>query len=72
MSPDQARPPRTYGGWLRRRGIGLWGLGPTGTLAVLAATLMVVVVAAVKATALLYVAPFAVAAVGLGLARVGG
>ncbi len=72
MFADEARPPRTYGGWRRRRGIGLWGLGPAGTFAVLAAALMIVVVAAVRTTALLYVIPPAVAAAGFGLAQVGG
>ena len=28
-------PARSYGGWRRRRSIGLWGLGPAGTFALL-------------------------------------
>ena len=32
---EQAGRPRDYGGWRRRRGIGLWGLGTGGTFTVL-------------------------------------
>ena len=35
MSLRDPQEPRTYGGWRRRRGIGLFGLGAAGTLAVL-------------------------------------
>jgi hypothetical protein len=72
MSYDQAQGPRDYGGWRRRRGIGLFGLGAAGTAAVLAALLVLIIVAAADAAALLYVAPPVLAAGGLGLARVGG
>jgi len=71
MLPEQARP-RDYGGWRRRRGIGLWGLGAAGTLAVLAAAVLVILVAAADVRALVYVAPPVVIAVGLGLAKVSG
>ena len=70
---DQDTPgPRDYGGWRRRRGIGLFGLGATGTLAVLGALLALITVATADAAALLYVAPPVLLAGGLGLARIGG
>ena len=70
---DQDTPgPRDYGGWRRRRGIGLFGLGATGTLAVLGALLAMITVATADAAALLYVAPPLLLAGGLGLARIGG
>ncbi len=72
MNAGQAQGPRDYGGWRRRRGIGLAGLGPAGTLAVLGALLVLIIVAAVDARALLYVAPPVLAGGGLGLARAGG
>ena len=72
MSDDQAQAPRDYGGWRRRRGIGLFGLGAAGTLAVLGALLVLIIVAAADARAMLYVAPPVLAGGGLGLARVGG
>jgi len=72
MSYDQGQSPRDYGGWRRRRGIGLFGLGAAGTLAVLGALLVLIIVAAADARAMLYVAPPVLAGGGLGLARVGG
>ena len=72
MNAGQEQGPRDYGGWRRRRGIGLAGLGPAGTLAVLGALLVLIIVAAVDARALLYVAPPVLAGLGLGLARAGG
>ena len=72
MSYDQGQAPRDYGGWRRRRGIGLFGLGAAGTLAVLGALLVLIIVAAADARAMLYVAPPVLAGGGLGLARVGG
>ncbi|WP_206691311.1 SCO6880 family protein [Quadrisphaera sp. INWT6] len=36
MSMSSAQPPRTYGGWRRTRGIGLFGLGAVATAVVLA------------------------------------
>jgi hypothetical protein len=72
MLQESAGLPREYGGWRRRRGIGLWGLGPAGTLAVLAAMVTVILVAAVSVTALAYLCPVVVVVIGLGLARVGG
>src|SRR6266568_8969853 len=71
MVPEQARV-RDYGGWRRRRGIGLWGLGAAGTLTVLAAAVLVILVAAVDVSALMFVAPPVLIAGGLGLARAGG
>ena len=64
--------PRDYGGWRRRRGIGLFGLGAAGTFAVLGVLLALIITATADAAALLYVAPPVLAAGGLGLARAGG
>jgi hypothetical protein len=72
MSFDQVQAPRDYGGWRRRRGIGLFGLGAAGTLAVLGALLVLIIVSAADARALPYVAPPVLIGGGLGLARVGG
>ena len=72
MSNDQTQASRDYGGWRRRRSIGLFGLGAAGTLAVLGVLLVLIIVAAADARAVLYVAPPVLAAGGLGLARVGG
>jgi hypothetical protein len=71
-SDDQAHGPRDYGGWRLRRGIGLFGLGAAGTVAVLAALLVLIIVAAADPAALLYVAPPVLAGGGAGLARMGG
>ena len=57
MPQEQPQRPRDYGGWRRRRGIGLWGLGTAGTFAVLAAVLVLILVSAVDVSALVYVAP---------------
>jgi hypothetical protein len=69
---DQAPEPRSYGGWRRRRGVGLFGLGPAATAAVLAALLVLIIVAAADSAALLYAGPPVLAACGVGLARAGG
>ena len=53
MSPQDPQEPRTYGGWRRRRGIGLFGLGAAGTLAVLGALLVLIITATIDAVALL-------------------
>jgi hypothetical protein len=71
MATEQA-PPRDYGGWRRRRGIGLWGLGAAGTLSVLAGVMLLILVAAADVAALAYVAPPVIIAGGIGLARIGG
>jgi hypothetical protein len=72
MSGEREQPPRDYGGWRLRRGIGLLGLGAGGTVAVLAALLVLVIVAAASPAALAYVAPPLLACGGTGLARAGG
>ena len=72
MPEEEVRRPRDYGGWRRRRGIGLWGLGASGTFAALAAPVVVILVAAVDVRALIYVGPPVLVTAGLGLARVGG
>jgi len=63
---------RTYGGWRRSRSIGLLGLGPAATYALLGGFAVLVLVAAYSIKALLYVAPPAVLAAAAGLVRVGG
>jgi hypothetical protein len=72
MFADQPHQVRDYGGWRRRRGIGLWRLGPAGTFAVLAAVGAVILAAAVNTALVLFVAPPVAVATGLGMARVGG
>jgi hypothetical protein len=72
MSHDQAQRSRDYGGWRRRRGIGLWGLGTGGTFTALAALMAVIVVAAADPAVLIYVAPPLAVAAALGLARING
>jgi hypothetical protein len=72
MSDHDPRAPRDYGGWRRRRGIGLFGLGAAGTLAVLGALLVLAITATADAAALVYIAPPVLIAGGLALARVGG
>src|SRR5215469_10938211 len=72
MSDVREQGPRDYGGWRLRRGIGLFGLGAGGTVAVLGVLLVVIIVAAVSPAALLYVAPPVLAGSGIGLARIGG
>ena len=59
---ERAEPARDYGGWRRRRGVGLLGLGAAGTLAMLAALLVLAAVAAANPRALLVAAPAALAA----------
>jgi hypothetical protein len=72
MLHEQASRPRDYGGWRRRRGIGLWGLGAAGTFTVLAAAVMLILIAAVNVRALGYVAPPVIVIGGLGLTRISG
>lgn len=72
MSGDQQQGPRDYGGWRLRRGIGLFGLGAAGTVALLAALVVLIIMAAASPAALLYVAPAVIACGGVGLARPGG
>ncbi len=43
MSSRDPHGLRDYGGWRRRRGIGLFGLGAAGTVAVLGALLALVI-----------------------------
>lgn len=51
--------PRTYGGWRRSRGIGLLGLGLSGTLTLLGVALVVIVAAQISPRLLLWIAPLA-------------
>ena len=72
MSYNDTNTPRDYGGWRRRRGIGLFGFGAVGTAAVLGALLVLIITATADAAALLYLAPPVLLAGGLGMARIGG
>ena len=72
MSSHDTDAPRDYGGWRRRRGIGMFGFGAAGTAAVLGALLALIITATADAAALLYLTPPVLLAGGLGLARIGG
>ena len=72
MNDHDAEAPRNYGGWRRRRGIGLFGFGAVGTTAVLGAVLALLIAATADAAALAYLAPPVLLAGGLGLIRTGG
>ncbi|HXL87664.1 MAG TPA: SCO6880 family protein [Streptosporangiaceae bacterium] len=61
--------PRTYGGWRRGRGIGLFGLGTTATFLVLGVFIVLLVTAAISPAFLIWLAPPAVAGCGIGLVR---
>lgn len=63
---------RTYGGWRRRRGLGLFGLGLTGTLVLLATIVVVLLTASISITALVYVLPPAATGIAVCLVRIGG
>jgi hypothetical protein len=51
MTSVQTQPTveavRTYGGWRRARGMGLFGVGPVGTVVVLACLVVPLVLAAI-------------------------
>lgn len=64
-------PVRTYGGWRRSRSMGLLGLGPAATLALLGSFAVLILVAAVSLRALMYVAPPIVVGWSAGMVRVG-
>jgi hypothetical protein len=70
MSAQQQ--PRTYGGWRRGRGIGLFGLGTTATFLLLGVFIALLISAAISLGTLIYLAPPAVAGCGIGLVRRGG
>jgi hypothetical protein len=72
VTAAETQRPRDYGGWRRRRSIGLFGLGAAGTLAVLGVLLVLIITAAAAPAALLYAAPLALAGGVLGLGRPGG
>ncbi|WP_433501743.1 SCO6880 family protein (plasmid) [Sphaerimonospora sp. CA-214678] len=69
MSPQTE--PRTYGGWRRRRGIGLFGMGVGVTFALLGVVVALLVAAAVSPRALVYLVPPLLMAALLGLAPAG-
>jgi hypothetical protein len=72
VSNHDTDTPRDYGGWRRRRGIGMFGFGAAGTAAVLGALLVLIITATADAAALPYLAPPVLLAGGLGLARIRG
>ncbi|MDP9419617.1 MAG: hypothetical protein M3P53_05640 [Actinomycetota bacterium] len=63
--PDVA----TYGGWRRARGIGLFGLGPLGTVIVLGTIMVALIVAAISFKAFLFFLPIAVLIVAVTVTR---
>ena len=65
-------PVRTYGGWRRRRGIGLLGLGPAATFILLGVLVILLVIAVLSARTLLYALPAAALAAAAALIRPGG
>ena len=64
--------PRTYGGWRRRRPVGLLGLGPVGTMVLLGAVILALGMISVSPRAALVLDPLVLGGCGLSLARVGG
>ena len=71
MTSDHATV-RTYGGWRRRRPMGLLGLGPGGTLALFGVVIVVLASVAISPRTALYIAPPLLAAAGLSLTRIHG
>jgi hypothetical protein len=71
VTPDQGQV-RSYGGWRRSRSIGLLGLGPAATFALVGGFAVLLLVAAVSLKTALYVAPPVVLAGAAGLIRTGG
>jgi hypothetical protein len=63
---------RTYGGWRRTRGIGLLGLGPAATFALLATLIAVLILTALSLRTLLYAGPPVLLAAATTLIRPGG
>lgn len=62
-------PVRTYGGWRRRRGLGLMGLSTGQTMAVLGAVTFALILATAAPVLLLVVGPLLALGVGLMVAR---
>ena len=54
MSYRDTDTPRDYGGWRRRRGIGMFGFGAAGTTAVLGVLLALIITATADAAVLVY------------------
>jgi len=63
---------RTYGGWRRTRGMGLFGSGPVGTLVVLSCVVVPLLIASASLRAAVFSVPPAAVAAALVLARVSG
>jgi hypothetical protein len=64
MNGQQQR--RTYGGWRRGRGIGLFGLGTTATFLILGVFIALLVAAAISPGTLIWLAPPTVTGAGSG------
>ncbi len=71
MTSDQA-PIRTYGGWRRRRPMGLLGLGPGGTLALFGVVIVVLALVAASPRVAIIAAPPLIAGAAVSLARIQG
>jgi hypothetical protein len=63
---------RTYGGWRRSRGIGLFGLGTTATFILLGMFAAVLVTVAAWPAGLFYIVPLAAVAAAVTFVRIGG
>ncbi|MEU7004180.1 SCO6880 family protein [Nonomuraea sp. NPDC046570] len=63
---------RTYGGWRRRRSLGLFGLGTTGTLILLGAIAVLILLGTLSPALVLYAGPPALAIGGLALVQFDG
>ena len=73
MTTTMQRPEvRTYGGWRRSRGVGLFGLGPTSTLVVLGSVLAVILAASISLLTALALTPVAAVIIGSVVVRING
>lgn len=57
MTGSGSATPHTYGGWRKARGMGLFGLGPGGTVAILSAMTVGIITVSVSASSMLVVGP---------------
>ena len=69
---SETRTIRTYGGWRQTRGIGLFGVGPAGTLVAVSCVVIPLLLASVSMTAFLVSLVPAAAVVAVTLTRSGG
>jgi hypothetical protein len=66
---EQEPAVRTYGGWRRSRGMGLFGLGPGGTVVLLATLAVAIVTVSLSAATLLLIGPLTAAVLAGGVLR---